>query len=634
MLKLPYKLRGNQKQIIDSIRLTIDNKNHMVLEAPTGSGKTFSSLAATLPFVIEQDFRIIYCVRTNSQQKQVIHELNQFKKSGNQIKAVAIQGRDALCPQQKHDKEIKKSNWSEKSKICKSLKMQVKMGEAGCPFYRPLLRKSQSLVNEWSSKLLTAQEFAIEAEEANLCPYELNKLLLKEAQIVIVPYVYFFEEFIRKYLLGWMGTSIDRIITIIDEAHNLPDWARGAASESMTLESINRALNEAKDYGYQLENGRDPVQFLNFVEASIEKLADDHILKNEDEGLLPSHIVSLDSETSTFETEMMSLGKMTLYRLKQDSTELAKMGQMIRQNLLDHSKRPRSYLGSVGDFLCRWLDSIESHTIRLVGENPLRLEKVCLDPRIMTGFLDETAGVVSMSGTISPLDMFRDLVGLRPDSILERRESVFPKTNKKVVFLDDINTSYRMLASDFNMLEKIKVKIRRIVNHFDGNIALFFPSYKLLNSTLADFNVKKPVYREYQGMNQEELMSTVESFKSEMGAILAGVMGGRLSEGIDYPDTTLEMAIIVGIPYPSPGARQEALQHYYDIKFDGRGWKFAVESPAVRKLLQAAGRVVRSETDKGLIVIADNRARSFLEYIPDLEQSDDIVEDIDNFFEA
>ena len=634
MLKLPYKLRGNQQEIIDSIRSTIDTKNHMVLEAPTGSGKTFSSLAATLPFVIEQDFRIIYCVRTNSQQKQVIHELNQFKKSGNQIKAVAIQGRDALCPQQKHDKEIKKSNWSEKSKICKSLKMQVKMGEAGCPFYRPLLSKSQSLVSEWSSKLLTAQEFAIEAEEANLCPYELNKLLLKEAQVVIVPYVYFFEEFIRKYLLGWMGTSVDRIITIIDEAHNLPDWARGAASESMTLESINRALNEAKEYGYQLENGRDPVQFLNFVEASIEKLAEDHILKNEEEGLLPSHLVSPDSETSTFETEMMSLGKMTLFRLKQDSTELAKMGQMIRQNLLDHGKRPRSYLGSVGDFLCSWLDSIESHTIRLVGKNPLRLEKVCLDPRIMTGFLDETAGVVSMSGTISPLDMFRDLVGLRPDSKLERRVSVFPKTNKKVVFLDDINTSYRMLASDFDMLNKIKVKIRKIINHFEGNIALFFPSYKLLNSTLDDFNVKKPVYREYQGMNQEELMSTVESFKSERGAILAGVMGGRLSEGIDYPDTTLEMAIIIGIPYPSPGARQAALQHYYDIKFDGRGWKFAVESPAVRKLLQAAGRVVRSETDKGLIVIADNRARSFLEYIPDLEQSDDIVEDIDNFFEA
>ena len=98
--------------------------------------------------------------------------------------------------------------------------------------------------------------------------------------------------------------------------------------------------------------------------------------------------------------------------------------------------------------------------------------------------------------------------------------------------------------------------------------------------------------------------------------------------------STLEMAIIVGIPYPAPGVRQKALQHYYDISFNGQGWKFAVESPAVRKLLQAAGRVVRSETDRGFIVIADSRTGRFLEYIPELEQSDDIVSEIGEFFEA
>ena len=135
-------------------------------------------------------------------------------------------------------------------------------------------------------------------------------------------------------------------------------------------------------------------------------------------------------------------------------------------------------------------------------------------------------------------------------------------------------------------------------------------------------------------MDQEELMQTVESFKSDSGAILAGVMGGRLAEGIDYPETALEMAVIVGIPYPSPGVRQKALQHYYDISFNGRGWKFAVESPAVRKLLQAAGRVVRSESDRGFIVIADSRTGRFSEYIPDLERSDDIVSEINDFFEA
>ena len=632
-MKLPYVPRENQRETIDLISTVIKDRNHIVLESPTGSGKTFTSLAGALPFV-KDGFKIVYCVRTNSQQKQVIHELQQFKKAGNEIKAIAIQGRDALCPQQKYDEELKKSNWSEKSKICKSLKMQSKLGEAGCQFYRKLLRDSKSLINEWSSKILTAEDFAKEAEESGLCPYELNKLLLKEAQVVIAPYVYFFEEFIRKYMIGWMGTTLDRIITIVDEAHNLPDWARGAASDSMTLRSINRAVSEVKDYGYQLPNGGDTIQFLNFVEASIEKLAEEHVPSNEDEGLLPSHVVALDSEVSTFETEMMSHGKMTLYKLKQNCTEIAKMGQQTRQYLLDKGKRPRSYLGSVGDFLCHWLDSIDSHTIRLVGLSPLRLEKVCLDPRIMTGFLDETAGVISMSGTISPLDMFRDLVGLRPDSVLERKESVFPKTNKKILFLDDVNTSYNMLNSNFDMLSKIKNQIQIIVENFNGNIALFFPSYKLLDSALNDLKIKKPVYREYSGMKQDELMQTVESFKSDKGAILAGVMGGRLAEGVDYPDTTLEMAMIIGIPYPSPGARQDALQHYYDISFDGRGWKFAVESPAVRKLLQAAGRVVRSETDKGLIIIADNRARSFLEYMPELEQSENIVSEIGDFFEA
>ena len=192
-MKFPYVPRENQKETIDLIRSTIEDRNHLVLESPTGSGKTFTSLAGVLPFV-KDGFKIVYCVRTNSQQKQVIHELQQFKKAGSNIKAIAIQGRDALCPQQKYDNELKKSNWSEKSKICKSLKMQSKLGEAGCQFYRSLLRDSKSLINEWSSKILTAEDFAYQAEESGLCPYEINKLILKEAQVVIAPYVYFFEE--------------------------------------------------------------------------------------------------------------------------------------------------------------------------------------------------------------------------------------------------------------------------------------------------------------------------------------------------------------------------------------------------------------------------------------------------------
>ena len=180
------------------------------------------------------------------------------------------------------------------------------------------------------------------------------------------------------------------------------------------------------------------------------------------------------------------------------------------------------------------------------------------------------------------------------------------------------------------MIENLQI----ICSSFGGNIALFFPSYKLLNLAMDVLRLKKPLYQEYLGMEQDELINTVETFISDRGAVLAGVMGGRLSEGIDYPDTTLEMAVIVGIPYPAPGIRQEALQHYYDIVFDGRGWEFTVESPAARKILQAAGRVIRSKTDKGFVIVADNRVGRLSHYIPEIKTSTDITDDIAEFFDA
>ena len=94
------------------------------------------------------------------------------------------------------------------------------------------------------------------------------------------------------------------------------------------------------------------------------------------------------------------------------------------------------------------------------------------------------------------------------------------------------------------------------------------------------------------------------------------------------------MAIIVGIPYPSPSVRQDALQHYFDVCFHGKGWEYAVESPALRKILQAAGRVIRSETDKGMVIIADGRAGKFSQSIPEMTLAHEIGDDVKNFFEA
>jgi len=107
-------------------------------------------------------------------------------------------------------------------------------------------------------------------------------------------------------------------------------------------------------------------------------------------------------------------------------------------------------------------------------------------------------------------------------------------------------------------------------------------------------------------------------------------MGGRISEGMDFPAEELEIAVIVGIPYPKPTARQRGLQRYYDLKFR-KGWEYTVEAPTARKLLQSIGRLIRDENDKGVAVILDRRATRFKKYIGDLEESKNLVEDIKRF---
>ena len=139
-------------------------------------------------------------------------------------------------------------------------------------------------------------------------------------------------------------------------------------------------------------------------------------------------------------------------------------------------------------------------------------------------------------------------------------------------------------------------------------------------------------------MSQSQLMDLVSDFKScgngsGDGAALFSVMGGRISEGMDFPAEQLEIAVIIGIPYPKPTARQRGLQRYYDLKF-GKGWEYTVQAPAARKLLQAIGRLIRNEHDRGVAVILDKRAPRFHQYMKEMRESKDVLSDIHRFMEG
>jgi DNA excision repair protein ERCC-2 len=128
-------------------------------------------------------------------------------------------------------------------------------------------------------------------------------------------------------------------------------------------------------------------------------------------------------------------------------------------------------------------------------------------------------------------------------------------------------------------------------------------------------------------------MNVVAGFKSESAnkAVLFSVVGGRLSEGMDYPAEEMEILVMVGIPYPKPSAKQRALEIFYDRKFK-KGWEYAVKAPTTRKLLQTIGRLIRDEKDRGVAVILDKRASHFKNFIPDLKLSYNIIKDCRDFF--
>jgi len=141
---------------------------------------------------------------------------------------------------------------------------------------------------------------------------------------------------------------------------------------------------------------------------------------------------------------------------------------------------------------------------------------------------------------------------------------------------------------------------------------------------------------EDQEMTQGALMDLVTRFRqgsTRNGATLFSVMGGRISEGMDFPAEELEIAVIVGIPYPRPSARQRGLQNYYENKF-GKGFEYTVHAPAARKLLQSIGRLIRNESDRGVAIILDKRAPRFQEFLPGMTETTSLIPDITSFMNA
>jgi DNA excision repair protein ERCC-2 len=499
----------------------------------------------------------------------------------------------------------------------------------GCHYYATLLsRGTEEARDHLITHTPSGTGFTTWSRENGFCPYELSKALCKDAHVVIAPYVTFFQPSIREALLRWMGKPLEEIDVVIDEAHNLPDYLRELASYRMTEESVTRAIREIEvNGGVELEGGGSATKFLSRVRAVITGLADD--LPEGDEGLIPEGVLEERLLEGTYPTSQ---------RLEEAFLTLSMWGEALKDARRKQKLLPRSYASNVANFMLSLQTLGPPEHLKVVTKAPVHsLILYSLDATKVARPATETHLTVHMSGTLAPLDEYRDSLGLPSRAGMLVAPPSFPPENRRLFVSGRATTRYADLERDGGM-EALKDEILSTLKVLPVKTAVFFPSFALLRR-MVEVHLKdeleewpRKVVVESQGLSSEDLHDLVHAFKRSTDArVLLGVCGGRISEGTDFPNEELGAVVLAGIPYPRPTARRDALTQYMEMTV-GNGWEHCYAAPARRTMVQALGRMIRSETDRGIGVILDTRAERFTHWFGKLERMDALPQAVATFF--
>lgn len=633
-LLFPYPFREHQRELLLALHEGFSEGRHTVVESGTGTGKTACALTAALATAREHGLRVLYLTRTNSQAQQVILEYRRIRdKLGGDGTAVALQGRQHLCPLRETDGELERADAEELGVMCRD---RMKSAEAAlegkyskikpCVFHLKGLQEGTDDLISWArSRAPEAEELASRVSAAGRCPFVVSRALLPEAEVVVAPYIYFLHPALRMQLYRMMAVAPEELLVIVDEAHNLAPAARELATARLTRHALARAETETQSLGDPTVLRDLPIsQFMREVGRVLESLRHDYLSDHGEDALLPP---------DEFDVALLTALRTSTPALDRALVIMGEYAAAAREARRREGKRPRSDVGNVVAFLQAYRNiDPETHApiIEAEGED-VRLVLHALDPSVLTSALNDVAASAHVSGTLQPLEEHRDTNGLpRERTALARFASPFPPENRLVVVDDEVTTRHEDVTRDPEMWSRIGERIRDVRASTDRNMAVFLPSYDALHR-LAPFVRGSHAFVEVRGARQAEIMAQVAAFKATRGGTLLSVIGGRMAEGLDFPDDQLEVVVVVGLPYAKPSAKLEALVRFYDRKFE-RGWAWAVQVPMSRKVVQAAGRLIRTPEDRGVVVLMDRRAAVLRDVLPESLRSSDPARDVREFF--
>ncbi|MFC1801705.1 ATP-dependent DNA helicase [Nanoarchaeota archaeon] len=608
----PYsEVRKEQDKLLEDVKKSLLAGENLLVQAPTGLGKTASTLPAALALALEKGLKVFFLTNRHTQHKIAIETLREIKEKHEvDFLSVDIVGKQWMCSQP----HVSLLYSGEFNLYCKEARENGK-----CGFYERM--KTQNKLSVKARKLiedlgkagpLNTEELKKRCQEQELCSYYIAMELAKSAQVVIADYYYLFNPAVQQNFFSRLGLELDECILIIDEGHNLPGRVRDLMTSKLTNFMLKNAIKEAKKFEYG-----EVVSLLSGLQDVLLGLNLDDIEE-----------VVIDKEKFVDRVDRIKDYKDLLDDLEVTAAEI-------------REKQNRSFLGGVIGFLERWVGADDGF-VRYVTERETKngtliaLSYSCLDPSIITkSIFEQVHSSIVMSGTLVPTKMFKDVLGIKGEE--KSYSSPFPDENRLSLVVPSVSTKYTLRNDE--MYQRIAEICVDIIKKVPGNCALFFPSYVLRNSVFKFFgDCGKKIILEKSDLTKEEKEDMIEDFKSskDEGAVLLGVAAANFSEGIDLPGDFLKCVMVVGLPLAKPDLLTKKLISYYEEKFS-KGWDYGYTYPAINKVLQAAGRCIRSETDKGVVVFLDFRF-TWPNYACclegwDLKIDENYVDLIGNFFE-
>lgn len=591
--------RPGQKELIEKIREKMGNKTRALLQAPTGLGKTVGVLYPSLEESLSRGQKTIYVTAKNSQHGVAEDAVERLQATGAKIKSITVHAKSKMC-----------------------LKDEVFCSPSHCEYAEDYYSKlhNHDVVNKvLKKKRLTERTFKKIGQEYKVCPFELQLECVPKTDVVVCDYNYVFSP---RNILGRIqhngySTSTPPNL-VIDEAHNLAPRANAYYSAELYLFELNRLMEEAT---YLPEPLWDKCKSL---------------------------YKSCESVMTTLAGENTAPAKLDVSEL--DLSFLEGQAQDLLRGYLDSDLglRPNDPVlklcNVISEFSAASLNSGEEFLFTITPSGiHSKLRITCCDAsKHLSERYEEFANVVAFSATVKPFDFHLKTLGMDPETTLtEEFHSPFPRENRKILIIPQISTKMRDRNSNYGKIRDIVEKVARLK---PGNYFVFFPSFDFLTKVHALVNLPEfRILRQEREMRRKQIEEYVDALRDpETPTIIFAVQGGVFSEGVDYPGDMLIGAMIVGPALPAFDFERECLREYFDSK-GGEGFDYAYTFPAMTRVVQSAGRVIRSSADRGLIVLMDRRflSANYIKAMPgdwladgtENLQSKQILADVQKFWE-